>query len=201
VIHIGPPKTGTTYIQSWVHGNAPRLLSYGWAWPRLKDGTWLDFKDVNPWPSALCGKVMSRVAGPLGEYVDFVADRAKADTLVAKIRALIQHAAAAAPNVIVSAEGFAVRCCGECKRALRRMLAEAGIESATVLAMLRTPLIHWARSNYNQWYKAETRVALALADPQLFSSMVEGMLRWLREFFFELREWRAAGFETQVEMM
>ena len=38
VILVGPPKTGSTHVQTWLEANAAELSARGWSWPRAVDG-------------------------------------------------------------------------------------------------------------------------------------------------------------------
>ena len=38
VVLVGPPKTGSTHVQSFLAANQDQLLKFGWQWPRAVDG-------------------------------------------------------------------------------------------------------------------------------------------------------------------
>ena len=38
IVLVGPPKTGSTHVQSFLEANADELRNFGWQWPRAIDG-------------------------------------------------------------------------------------------------------------------------------------------------------------------
>jgi len=202
VVHIGPPKTGTTHTQTWISGNAARLMGHGWAWPRANatGDRFLDGKGANFLPNALCGTVSKYVSTAFGKTQKWVPDERGSQEIVDGFSALLKRAGSEARNILFSNERFGVSSyCAEGKEKLRSMLAEAGAEKATVVLMFRTPLVAWARSGYNQQHEARAHIAKSLANPRLFSDEVTYLLRFLTLGMAQVfRDWRAAGFEVEV---
>ena len=144
VIHVGPPKTGSSHTQAWLFGHARALQQEGWGSPRDRPTgeAYLRPKSTAALlPFALCGDVMGTRTGPLGQYQTRARDDAAAERILSAWRARLKRAASEAPNLVLSNELFFHMACDGGWQRFRQLLAEAGYAAATVVMMLRTPLV------------------------------------------------------------
>lgn len=214
VIHVGPPKTGTTHTQDWIVHNVDRLRAKGWAWPaplparmnrtyqRGSSALWGHTKDAIGLPLSLCGTVWKEVKGPRGPHLKpFVRDTNGAKVVQQRWQEHFAHAAKAARNLLVSSEMFSLMALNNtsCEGPkpwllLRRMLQAAGFNSFTVVTMVRTPLVSWLRSSYNQL--ASQGKALKKFSQYATANYLS---RSLSSYFHKAFAFaRAAGFDVQV---
>ena len=191
VVHIGPPKTGTSHTQAWIVENAARLMEHGWAWPRSENGHFVEAKGLLALADTLCGRV--------SVWNSRDPDSRDPSTVLNKYSTLLRRAGTEGRNILISNEVLGVTrvLSAEGKKTLRRILAHAGIENATVVAMLRTPLVEWYRSNYNQHYDGP-RMPFHLKQAQPFSSTAKKYMFDQVNEHIDLRGWEAAGFDVQM---
>ena len=140
---------------------------------------------------------MGTRTGPLGQYQTRARDDAAAERILSAWRARLKRAASEAPNLVLSNELFFHMACDGGWQRFRQLLAEAGYAAATVVMMLRTPLVEWALSLFNQINDAEA--SQALLTPMQFSDFVGPHLANETLYFRRtIAGWRNAGFRVIV---
>ena len=226
VVLVGPPKTGSSHLQAFLVSNRANLAAHGWQWPRGVDGQPGGPKSFANLVTALSGRTCSpRMKDNAPTLVDAIASlchgrsseiavarSSPAASLLARYAKEFERvASSSAPNLVLSAEDFALFDGSDAtsvgvRRQLRELLSR--FEQVEAVVVFRTPRAPAMQSVYTEdldWgYDGVAEGGRTSLAAWLYSKLDEGTLLRRAPWSSSLNigrlsdAWNASGFSVRV---